>query len=81
MLSKGKHKKRVKRTRAAACGDKTKYPAQAAAEQTGQNYIGNHGTSPEAVRAYRCPYCKHYHVGHIFRPDRRETQNRARHWK
>ena len=81
MPSKGKHKKQGKRKRAVVCGDKTQYPSRAAAEQVRTELIANRGTSPEAVKAYRCKFCKHYHVGHTYRPDRRETQNRARHWK
>jgi hypothetical protein len=81
MPLKGKRKKRVKRTRAAACEGKTQYPSRAAAEKTRENYITKQGTDPNGVRAYRCQFCKHFHVGRIWRPDLRQVRNRARAWK
>jgi hypothetical protein len=81
MPSKGKHKKQVKRPRIAVCGEKTQYPTRAAAEQMRRSYIASQGTNPDAVKVYFCKFCKHFHVGRIWRSDLREVQNRARHWK
>lgn len=82
MSRKGRHKKRVKRTRASVCGDgeKTRYPSQEAAEQTRQSYISQ-GIYHDAVRVYWCQFCKSFHVGRIRKPDFRATKNRMRQWK
>jgi hypothetical protein len=80
MPSKGKRKKRVKRTRSAVCGDKTQYPNAAAAHQMRRTYISQ-GANPDAVKVYECKYCNHFHVGRKWRPDLREVQNRIGQWK
>jgi hypothetical protein len=77
---KGRLKKRVKRTRASVCGEKTQYPSRAAAEQMRRNYIRT-GSSPDLIRAYQCKFCKYFHVGHMGRSDFRQVQNRVRQWK
>jgi hypothetical protein len=80
MASKGKHKKRVKRTQASVCGEKTQYPSRDAANQMRTVYIAQ-GTYPDGVRVYRCQFCQYFHVGRIRQPDFRETKNRLSQWK
>jgi hypothetical protein len=80
MASRGQRKKRVKRTQASMCGTKTRYRTQATAGQIRGNYIAS-GTDPNGVKACHCPFCGHFHVGQIWRPDLRQVKNRARQWK
>lgn len=73
-------KKRARTTKATMCGDKTRYPGKAAAEQARRRHI-TAGTSPGAVKTCQCPHCGSWHAGRKYRPDLRQVQNRARHRK
>lgn len=51
--------------RSSKCAGKHRHPSEGAAAAQIRSMAARLGDDPAALRAYPCPWCKGWHVGHV----------------
>ena len=68
-------KRRIRRVGARKCSGKRTYRSLGAAWAVALHRLAE---AMEAdVRPYRCPYCRHYHLGHDMKPRKTSYEDRG----